>query len=175
VDLGGGEDKNDIGGGFLDGLQQGVEGAVAEHVDFVDDIYFVAPAIGGKKYFILELPDIVDGGVARPVDLDHIEGVPPGYLLTLRAFSAGIGSRTFLAVEGFGEDTGGGGFSNSPGPGKKIGVGDPPKFQRALEGGYDKILTDQLFKTLGSSSRGGYFIGHTRCSLPVLLIRDRNL
>ena len=52
VDFGSGKDKHDIWGRLFDRLQQGVEGAVAEHVDFVDDVYFIPAAVGGEEYLV---------------------------------------------------------------------------------------------------------------------------
>ena len=46
------------------------------------------------------------------------------------------------AIEGFGQNTGGGGFSDSPGSGKQVGMGNAAKFDRAFKGRDNKILTN---------------------------------
>jgi len=130
-------------------------------VDFVDDVNLVAAAVGGEKDLIFQFTDIVDRGVACPVYFDYIEGIAPGDFSALFTFSAGYGSGAVGAVQRFGKNTGGGGFTDSPGAGKKVGMGDTTQLNRAFEGGYDKILTYNLFKTLGAFSGGCYFIRHT--------------
>src|SRR5690606_37341506 len=55
VRLGGGKDKDDVGRRLLQDLQEGVEGLVGQHVDFVDDVDFV-PAV--RRRVVHPVPDL---------------------------------------------------------------------------------------------------------------------
>ena len=51
LEIGGGENEDDVGGRFLESFEEGVEGFFGEHVDFVDDVDFVFPFCRGDGGF----------------------------------------------------------------------------------------------------------------------------
>ncbi len=123
--LGGGENKDDVGGGLFQRLQKGVEGLVGEHVDFIDDVDLV-PVLGGKVLDILpQFPDFVDPPVGSSIDLQDIHRNPVPDLLAESAMVAGVNRGPFLTVQGFGQDAGHRGLAHPPGAGKQKGVGHP--------------------------------------------------
>ncbi len=158
--LGRGEHEDHVGGRLLDRLQQGVEGARREHVDFVDDVDLVAAGVGRKEHLVLDLAHVLDRSVGGAVDLDHIEGRARGDGLAGIANSAGFGRRSLFAVQRLGEDARRAGLAAAPGAGKQISVRDPAGLERLLERRGDKLLSRQLFKGLRAFSGGGDFIRH---------------
>ena len=54
--LGGGQDEQGVGWGFLQQLQKGIEGGGAEHMHLVDDVHLFAAYLRGD----LHLQDQVD-------------------------------------------------------------------------------------------------------------------
>ena len=70
--FGRGEDKDHVRRRFFEGLQQGIEGLVREHVDFVDHIDLVLAAYGRILHGLAQLADMFDAAVRRAVDLNDI-------------------------------------------------------------------------------------------------------
>src|SRR5207253_1442493 len=68
VHLGGGEDELDVRRRLLKGLQQGVEGLLGEHVDFVDDVDLVARPGGAVLNVGPDVAHLVDPAVAGGQD-----------------------------------------------------------------------------------------------------------
>ena len=123
VDLGGGEDEVHIGRRLFEGLQQCVEGLGGEHVDFVDDVDFVAVALRSIADAVAELADFADATVGGTVDLDDVDG---GAALDLRAgVTAAAGARRGPGdtVERHGDDACRGGLSDAAGTCEQHGVG----------------------------------------------------
>lgn len=56
----GGEDEVNMGGGFFQSFEEGVEGGFGEHVNFVDDVNFLFGEGGGKLGFFNEVANIVN-------------------------------------------------------------------------------------------------------------------
>jgi hypothetical protein len=129
-------------------------------VYFIDDVNLVPTGCGGEQYFVLDLPDIVHRGIGGSIDLDYIEGRTLGDFLTLGADPTGIGGRTFFTVQGFGQDSGGGSLSHSPGSCEKVRVSDPSLGKGVFKGSYDKLLSYEGFEIGGSFPVGSYFIRH---------------
>ena len=73
VDLGRGEHEDDVGGRLLEGLQEGVEGLLGEHVGLVDDVDLVAAPDRRIADLVAQLADVVDAAVGGGVHLDHVE------------------------------------------------------------------------------------------------------
>ena len=61
----------------------------------------------------------------------------------------GVGRRALLAVEGLGEDAGGGGLADAAGAGEEIGVGDAVALQGVGQGAGDGLLADEIGKVCG--------------------------
>ena len=88
VHLGGRQDENGMRRRLFQRLQQGVEGCRGEHVDFVDDVDFVAPLVGGKIDLIAQVAHIFDAGVGGGVDLDQVQEAALVDRLAVLAFVA---------------------------------------------------------------------------------------
>ena len=72
ADLGGGEDEFGVRRRLFQRLQQGVEGLVRQHVDFVEDIDLVARLDRRVADALDDVADAVDARVGGGVHLDHV-------------------------------------------------------------------------------------------------------
>ena len=110
-----GEDELDMLGRFFEDLQQRVERAGTEHVNFVDDVDLEACPCRTIDGIFAKLADVIDAGVGGTVDLDDVDIVAliDGYATV--TFEAGIDGRAvgFEAVEAFGENAGHGGLADA--------------------------------------------------------------
>ena len=84
------EDKNDVGGRLLKGLEQGIECPDREHMHLVDDINSVFCADGREICLLTQVTDIVNAVVAGGVYLDNVENGAVVYPAADLAFVAGI-------------------------------------------------------------------------------------
>ena len=144
--FGGGEDELDVRRRLFKGFEQGVEGGLTEHVGFVDDVDLEAAAGGAELGVGDEIADVVDAGVAGGVDLDDVDVIAPADGEAGGTFAAGLGGWLVggLAVEAFGEDAGGGGFSGAAGSAEEKGVSEPAGGDGAGEGLSDLGLADEI-------------------------------
>ena len=149
VELGGGQDEDEVGRGLLQDLQQGVESGGGEHVDLVDDIHPVADAGGGVYGLVPEGADVVHAVVGGGVQLHHVQEAAVIDALAGGAHPAGVPVLGLLAVDGLGEDLGTGGLSGAPGAGEEVGVAQPVLGHLAAEGGGDVLLTHHVGEDLG--------------------------
>ena len=149
VRVGGGEDEDDVVGRLLDHLQQRVEGVRAEHVDLVDDVD--PPAQLGRRGQRPhhQLAGVLDQAVAGGVDLDDVHGAP---LADRHAGRAGVARLAVVAavgaVDGLGQDAGGGGLAGAARPDEQVGVGGPVGGHGAAQGGDDRVLAEHLGEAL---------------------------
>ncbi len=117
--LGGGHHEDDVVGGLLEGLEQGVEGGVGDLVGFVEDVDLVLVAGGAVAGGVAEFADLVDAAVGGGVDFDDVDGVAGADFEAGLADFAGLGGGAkrgadgVAAVEGAGEDAGDGGFADA--------------------------------------------------------------
>ncbi len=90
-----GKDEFDVGGRFLQGFQESVEGLLGEHVNFVD-VHDAEGASGrGETYIVAQIANMVDASVGCTVDFQNIQTAPFGNFLAnilgwveVRAWSA---------------------------------------------------------------------------------------
>lgn len=73
VGLGGGHDKDCMGGRLFECFEKGVEGGFRKHVDFVDNVDFVLAEAWGNDGFLAQISDIVDAVIGRGIDFDDVE------------------------------------------------------------------------------------------------------
>src|SRR5262249_5973147 len=118
--LGGGEDELDVRRRLLERLEQGVESLPAQHVDFIDDVDLETGPGGPVLDVAADLADLVDAAVAGAVDLQHVHVLAGGDAAADLAGVAGRGGRAVDAVEGLGEDAGGGGLADAAGAGEQV-------------------------------------------------------
>ena len=109
-------DEDGVGRRLLQGLEKGVEGALGEHVDFIDDVDLVLGPDRGEDDFLGQPPDVVNAVMGGGVNLIDVH---EGAVIGGQANLTGIARIPFLGIEtvdGLGEDLGQGGLTRSPGP-----------------------------------------------------------
>ena len=160
LDFGRGENKFYVSGRFFEGFEEGIEGLVGQHVDFVDDVDFEFSSGGGVGDSLAQLFDAVDPAVGGTIDFEHVEAAPLFNLLTDIVVGVEIGFGAVGAVESFGEDAGGGGFANATGTNKEKSVREPTFGDGVGESAHDMFLSDQLGKGAGAILSGENEITH---------------
>ncbi len=131
--LGGGHDEDGVARGFLEGLEEGVEGARGQHVDLVDDEHLIFTGRGGDVDLLAEGADVVDAVVRGGVELDEVEraSLLDGYARF--AFAAGLAvGRGVETVDGLGEDTGARGLADAARSAEEVGLGEATGLDRIL-------------------------------------------
>ena len=154
VDLGGGEDEFDVRRRLFERLEQGVEGADRQHVDFVDDVDLEAAAAGPILHVAAQVADLFDAVVAGAVDFEDVDILAGGDAATGVADAAGFRCRAVDAVEGLGEDAGGRGLADAARAGEEVGVGDAVAFQGVREGLGGGFLADEVGEGLRTVASG---------------------
>ncbi len=160
VDLGGGEDELHVCGGFLQRLQERVEGGGGEHVHLVDDVDFVAALGGGVADVVSEFADLLDAVVGGAVDFEDVEAGAGGDFGADVFVGVEVGGGAAFAFEGLGEDAGGGGFTGAAGADEEVGLGDASEAEGVGEGADDGFLADDFGEGLGSIFTGENLVGH---------------
>ena len=145
--LGRGQDEYCVCRGLLEGLEEGVEGRGAQHVDLVDDIDAVPADLRRDLHLLQQGLDVIDAVVGRGIQLVDAEGAPfaerhAGLTLAARLE---VGRR-MGAVDRLREDAGGTGLADAPRTAEKVGVGDLAAGDGVLEGPGDDILADQALE-----------------------------
>ena len=92
---------------FLERFKQRVERGRGQHVHFVDDVDFVARLGRRVADIFAQLAHLLDAVVARAVDFQNVERIAGGDFLAVIARAVRIDRRPFLAIERFGQNTGG--------------------------------------------------------------------
>ena len=142
--LGGGQHEDHVGRGLLERLEQGVEGGLRQHVDFVDDVDLAPPARRRVAGILAERPHLVDPAVRGAVDLEHVEGPARGHLAAGLARGAGHGAAgpRPLAVQAHRQEAGRGRLAHAPRAGEQVRVGDALLREGVPERPDDRRLTD---------------------------------
>ena len=73
LDLGGGQNKQQVGGRLLHDLQQGVEGVAGEHMHLVDDVDTLLQHRRRVDGLLPQAAGVVDAAVGGGVQLRHIQ------------------------------------------------------------------------------------------------------
>ena len=134
---------------FLQCLEQRVESPRRQHMDFVDDIYFVAPLHRRIFHALTQLPDAVDAVVGRRVDFDDIHEGSLADRPAVFTFAAWTRAPVFrLAVERFGEDPGCRRLSGASGSAEQVGMSRLTCGDLIFQNLHDMILTDDLIKPI---------------------------
>ena len=148
--LRGAEDEHCVGGRFLEGFEEGVEGLRREHVDLVDDIHAVAPNLRRDLYLLQKGADVIHAVVGCCVEL--VDVVRAAFLERQAGFAFAAGLHVLPrtgTVYGFGEDAGGAGFTHSAGAAEKVCVCQLTPLDGVLEGAGDIVLTDEGLERVG--------------------------
>ena len=160
VHFGGREDENHVRRRFLEGLQERVECALGEHVDFVDNENLVLADDRRVLDAVNHVADVVDAGIGGRVDFVDIHRVSSRDIEATLAFSAGVQRVAAGAVECAGEDSGTGGLAYATGPGKQECVVESAPFDCVLEGLCDMFLPDHVVKGLRAPLAGHCYVCH---------------
>jgi len=123
-------------------LQKCVEGALREHVHFVNQINLVAATRGS----VLDIVEQVHFGSRSRIDLNQIDKPAFVNLQTGAAFATWLRGNTFFAIECFRENAGNRRFSYAPGTCKQVRVMQPAGLQCVDQGLQNMLLTDRVGK-----------------------------
>ena len=140
VHFGGREDELHMRRRFLDRFEQHVPRRFGEHVDFVDDVYLVAPGNGRGQHVLREFPHVAGGVAAGGVHLQHVETAFGGDGATAFALAAGVAVLRGAAVQRLGEDAREGGLADAPRSHEQIGVGGASVADRVAQGADHMLL-----------------------------------
>ena len=157
MDFGGGEDKFYVGGRFFEGFKKCVKGLGGEHVNFVDDIDFEFSAGGSVGDAIAQFFDFVDAAIGGAVDLEDVEAAALFDFFTNIVVGVEVGFWALGAVEGFGKDAGGRGFTDAAGTDEKKAWASRPS---AME--LERVRTTWSWPTSSAKVRGRYLRARTR-------------
>ena len=116
----GGQDELGIRRRLFQGLQEGVEGGGAEHVDLVDDIDFVLSDLRRDAHLLHQVSDVIHRVVGCRVKLVDVERGVVVERLARFALVAGLHVLCGMqAVDGLRHDTGTGGLAYASGTAKQ--------------------------------------------------------
>ena len=149
LDLGGGQDKDDVGRGLFQRFEQGVEGRGGEHVHLVDDVHLIAADAGGVGGLVPQVADVVHAVVGGGVHLHHVQDAAVVDAPADGALAAGVAVLGVQAVDRLGKDLGAGGLAGAPHPGEQIGVAHPAGGHLVFQGRHDGPLAHHIFEPLG--------------------------
>ena len=119
VDFGRCKNENHVGWRFFERLEESVEGASREHVDFVDDEDFVLADDGRVLHTFNHIADVIDAGVGGRIYFIDVHRVSAGDILAAVALAARMQRVVAFAVECAGEDAGASSLAHTSGAGKK--------------------------------------------------------
>ena len=119
-----GQDEDDMCRGFLQRLQERVEGGRREHVHLVDDEDLVLAYLRRNARLLHQGLDVLHRIVGGSIQLEDVQGTLLVERLTALALITRLTiGRRVLAVDGFGKDAGTGGLSHTTGSAEQIGMG----------------------------------------------------
>src|SRR5579884_3301180 len=149
-------------------FQQGIESWLGKHVNFVDDVDFVARADRGVAHRVDDLSDIIHPRMRSGVHLDDVDVPSLGNGAAWLAYIAGRDRRTALpvradAVQGLCDQPRRRGFADPPDSGEKESMRDPAALDRVGESLHHRVLTDQLGKGLRAVLAREYAVRGRSC------------
>ena len=153
ADLGRRENELDVRRGLLERLQKGIERALREHVDLVDDENLVAGHHRLVARALDDLAHVVDAGVGRGVHLDHVgvaalddlAAVAPGRVQIDRRARGAVGRGV---VERASQDAGGRRLADAADAREHVGLGDSLGGERVAQRRHHGVLADQVVERL---------------------------
>ena len=165
--LGGGEDELDAFRRLLQRLQQCVEGARRQHVDFVDDVDLVTGGGWQIAHAVDQLANVRHPGTARGV---HLENVDVAVLAdgdavlahTARFTGRPAGAVGADAVQRAGDDARRAGLADAAHAGEDERMGQTIGGDRVGQGADHRILTDQFGEGLWPVLAGEDEVGRVR-------------
>ena len=148
LQLGRGEDEQQMGRRLLDDLEQGVERRRREHVDLVDDIHTHFDRARRIDRVVAQHADRVHTVIRRRVDLQHVHAAalvdgPAG-----RAHAAGIAVVRIFTVDRLGQDLGAGGLARAARAGEQVRMAEPARLELRAQRVGHALLPDHIRKRL---------------------------
>ncbi len=116
------QDKDNIGWWFFKGLEQGIGGIGAKHVDFVYDVDLVASLVGRIIDPLTQATDIINTSVAGGINFNDIQGFA---FIGCLAHGAGVAWFTLAIVQAIyrlSQNTASAGLASSSRTTKEIGM-----------------------------------------------------
>ena len=153
---------------FLKCLEQGIECIARQHVNFVDNVDFVARRNRGVAHLFDDLAHVIDPGVRCRVHLDHVDMAAFGNRNAGLTHTARINRRPALpirpnAVQRLGDQPRGRGFTDPPYPGHQKRMGQPVARDSVGKGAHHRFLSDQFGKGLRAIFARQHPIGLIGC------------
>ncbi len=148
ADFCGGKDEYHMRRWFFQGLQQGVESVLGQHVHFVNDVNLILALHGGVFDLFAQVTDIVHTVVGSAVDFQHVHGRTLVHGNAIFADFAGRGRGSLFTVQSLGENACGGGFPHSAGAGEQKRMGDAAGRKGVAERLGDMLLSHHFFEIL---------------------------
>ena len=133
-----------MGRRLLERLQQGVEGALGQHVHLVDEEHLEARGERHVGGLVPQPSHVIDARVRRGVDLDQVCFGPRVIGLAPCAGPAGIIRGPLLAVQRLGEEPRGGGLARPSGAEEQVSVPDTVLGDRSPQGAGHHVLPRDL-------------------------------
>ena len=149
LDLGSSQDKDNVGGGFLQGLEQRIERCCGQHVHLVDDVHLVLTGRRGVGGLVPQVADIVHAVVGGRVHLHYIQNTAIVQALADLTLPAGVSVLGMQAVDCLCKDLGTGGLAGAPHSGKQVCVSHPPGSDLVLQRRHNGTLTHYILKAAG--------------------------
>ncbi len=131
--LRGGQYKHDMGRRLFQCLEQGIECAHRQHMDFIYDIDLIFPDGRRKSYLIAQIANLIHPVVGRGVDLHNVHIVFRRQIDAGLAFATGTILRGRHAVDGSGKYLGCTGFPGATGSAEQVCMGNMPAEQLILQ------------------------------------------
>ena len=155
-----GHNEDDFIRRLLQCFQQRVRGLRGEHVRFVEQNHFVAPACRRVTDHVAQLANLVDAAIGCSVDLEHVERIACRDFAAGIAFIAGSGSRTFGAVKRLRKNSRRGGLAHAARAGKNVRVRHAPGADGVLQRAGDMLLPGHIGKRLWAPFPRNDLIAH---------------
>ena len=144
VDFGRCKDENHVGWRFFERLEESVEGACREHVDFVDDENLVLADDGRVLHTFNHIADVIDAGVGGRIYFIDVHRISAGDILAAVALATRMQRVGTLAVECAGENAGASSLAHTTGAGKKECMMETTALNGVLKSLCDMFLTDHI-------------------------------
>ena len=138
------EQELDVGRGLFQGLQQGVEGMVREHVHLVDEVHLVTGPRRCVGDVVQQFARLVDLGARGGVDFDEVDEATGVDFTAGRAAAARLAGDALLAIEGLGEHARERGLAHTASTGEQIGMVEAVAIEGVDQGLQDMALAEHL-------------------------------
>ena len=146
--IGGRQHENHMPRRLFQRFEHGIEGVVAQHVNFVDHIHLPAPHTWRVNRVFQQLGHLFNAAMAGGIQLQVIDITTFVDLQTGPALTAGIRiiAIAFLAVQGLRKDSSNRCFANPAGACEQVRMVNPAGFQSVTKRAHHMILSDQRRK-----------------------------